>query len=366
MTEVLHILWNGNIGGAERTVYQLALHQRQSGGRATIGFGQATGHFAQLAKESGIPVLDFALRNGHDIAALRRVQRLLDLYDVHHFHVPEVVLMLASLRTHSTRIYTHRAGRIAYQGRRAMRYRIVGRLLRRFDAITGSRQATLAIRDLYGIPGERIHATFNGVDPALVAPRVPRERIRAKHGVPANAVLVGTAATLRQWKRVDTLIYAAERLRAGEWGVVIVGDGPDRARLEHLAAESAAHTRVYFVGMQSHIGDWLSALDVFVLASGREESFGNAAVEAMAAGLPTIVFGDSPALTEHIIDRETGFVVDTTAELAERLQELIEDPSLRQCVGAAAAAFAVGHYSMERVVERFDAVYVTARTGAKS
>ncbi|MEA2463923.1 MAG: hypothetical protein QOJ98_1670 [Acidobacteriota bacterium] len=364
MVTVLHILWNGDIGGAERTVYQLALHQRRSGtALATIGFGHATGHFADLAREAGIPVLDFGMRNGRDFAALRRARRLLDGYDVLHFHVPEVVLMLASLRTSSMRIYTHRAGRIAYRGRRAMRYRMVGRLLRRFDAITGSPQSTSAIHDLYGIPSDRIHATFNGVDPALVAPSASSARIREQHGFSTDAVLVGTAGSLRELKRVDALIDAASGLGDGVWGVVIIGDGPDRERLERLAHESSARNRIHFVGMQPQIGDWLSALDVFVLATGPEESFGNAAVEAMATGLPTIVFRDSPALTEHVIDRETGFVVGTRVELAERLQELIGDPSLRKRVGAAAAAFATDRYSMERVVERFAAVYASARDG---
>jgi glycosyltransferase involved in cell wall biosynthesis len=358
---VLHVLWNGDVGGAERAVYQLALHQQRSGGfRAAIGFGQASGHFSDRARESGIPVVDFALRSGRDLTALRRAKRILDAYDVHHFHASELVLMLASLQTSATRIYTHRAGRIAYRGRRALRYRILGHVLRRFDAITGSRQATSAIHDLYGIPRDRIYTTFNGVDPALMAPRVSPADVRAHVGFSADSVLVGTAGRLRELKRVEALIEAADSLRPGDWSVVVIGDGPDRGRLEHLAQQSFARAQIHFVGMQPQIGDWLSALDVFVLPTGPEESFGNAAVEAMAAGLPTIVFGDSPALTEHVIDRETGFIVGTPGELAERLQELIDDRTLRERVGAAAAAFAVTRYSMERVVDRFEAIYASA------
>jgi glycosyltransferase involved in cell wall biosynthesis len=342
-------------------VYQLALHQRRSGRAAAIGFGQATGHFCDRARENGIPVIDFRLRSGRDLIALGRATRILGAYDVHHFHAPELVLMLASLRTSAMRIYTHRAGRAGYRGRRALRYRILGRLLRRFDAITGSRQATSAIYDLYGIPSDRIHTTFNGIDPALVAPRLSPSDIRADLGFSEDAVLVGTAARLRNWKRVDALIEAAGALRPGQWEVVVIGDGPDRGRLERLAQQSSARGRIHFVGMQLEIGDWLAALDVFVLAAGPEESFGNAAVEAMAAGLPTIVFGDSPALTEHAVDRETGFVVGDPGELAERLQELIDDRALRQRVGAAAAAFAVSRYSMQRVVDRFEGIYASAR-----
>jgi glycosyltransferase involved in cell wall biosynthesis len=361
MTRVLHVLWNGDIGGAERAVYQLALQQRRSGRVIpAIGFAQASGHFADRARESGIPMVDFALRSGRDVTALRRAVRILDAYDLHHFHAPELVLMLASMQTSATRVYTHRAGRIAYRGRRALRYRILGPVLRRFDAITGSQQATSAIHDLYGIPRERIYTTFNGVDPAVVAPNVSPSDVRAHFGFSDDAILVGTAGRLRELKRVELLIEAAGRLRRGGWSVIVIGDGPDRRRLELLAQRSLVRDRIHFVGMQPQIGDWLSALDVFVLPTGPEESFGNAAVEAMAAGLPTIVFRDSPALTEHVIDRETGFVVGTQGELAERVQELIDDGELRKRVGAAAAEFAVRRYSMERMVDRFEAIYVSA------
>jgi glycosyltransferase involved in cell wall biosynthesis len=361
MTRVLHVLWNGDIGGAERAVYQLALQQRRfSSVLPAIGFAQASGHFADRARECGIPMVDFALRSGRDVTALRRAVRILDAYDLHHFHAPELVLMLASMQTSATRLYTHRAGRMVYRGRRALRYRILGQVLRRFDAITGSQQATSAIHDLYRIPRERIYTTFNGVDPAVVAPNVSPSDVRARFGFSEAALLVGTAGRLRALKRVDVLIEAAGRLRPGDWNVVVIGDGPDRDRLEDLARRSFARPRIHFVGMQPQIGDWLSALDVFVLPTGPEESFGNAAVEAMAAGLPTIVFRDSPALTDHVIDRETGFIVGTTPELAERLQELIDDRLLRERVGTAAAALATSRYSMERVVDRFDAIYAAA------
>lgn len=362
MTRVLHVLWNGDIGGAERAVFQLALHQRRAGRvAAEIGFAQASGHYYDRARETGIPVVDFALRSGRDLMALRHATPILAAYDVHHFHAPELVLMLASLRTSATCIYTHRAGRAAYRGRRALRYRILGRLLRRFDAITGSGQATSAMHDLYGIPRDRIYTTFNGIDPVVIAPRRSPTDVRADFGFSQDAVLVGTAGRLREWKRVDALIEAAGALRPGQWRVVVIGDGPDRGRLERVAHESLARGRIHFVGMQPEIGDWLSALDVFVLAAGPEESFGNAAVEAMAAGLPTIVFGDSPALTEHIIDGKTGFVVGTPGELAQRLEELIDDRALREHVGTAAATFALNRYPMKRVVDRFDAVYASAR-----
>jgi glycosyltransferase involved in cell wall biosynthesis len=364
---ILHVLWTGEIGGAERAVYQLALHQRRSGrAAAEIGFGQAKGRYCELARQSGIPVVDFSLRSGRDLGGLRRATRLFDAYDIHHFHAAEPVLLLASMRTRATRVYTHRAGRIGYGGRRALRYRIAGTMIRQFDAVTGTAQATTAIPALFRIPAYRVHRSWNGVDPELLTGALSRQQSRSHHGFASDAILIGTAAHLRELKRIDLLIDAAGTLkRDGQWQIVVLGDGPDRGRLEHLSHMSPVAERIRFVGMQPAVEDWLPALDIFVLPTGAEESFGNAVVEAMAVGLPSIVFADSPALADHIVDRETGFVVRTSAELAKRLQELIDDPSLRNRLGAAASRLVKERYSMKHVVERFDEIYATVKNGAR-
>ena len=67
------------------------------------------------------------------------------------------------------------------------------------------------------------------------------------------------------------------------------------------------------------MASYLQVMDVFCLPSTALESFGNAAVEAMAAGLPTVVFADGGGLVEHIDDGQTGFVVADQKELEDTL-----------------------------------------------
>lgn len=338
---------------------------RSGRAHAEIGYGQGRGDERRLALEHEIPVVDFRMRSGRDVLSLRRAIRLLQPYDVHHFHVAEPVLMLASMRTPALRVYTHRAGKIEYRKRQALRYRLAAPMIRRFDAITGAPQAAEAAESLFGIPSSAVHATWNGVDPEVLKPSVPREELRRRYGFDPDTVLIGTAARLRELKRVDLLIEAVSGLALDDkWQLVVVGDGPDRARLEALAKASPVGARITFVGMYPVIGDWLAALDVFALPSGGEESFGNAAVEAMVVGLPTIVFADSPALADHVTDGETGFVVETTTELSRRLRRLIEDAGLRRRVGAASAALVASRYSMAGIVERFDSIYSLAQESA--
>ncbi len=298
------------------------------------------------------------MRSGRSVIKALRARRRLGRFDIHHFHSAEPLPMLASLACRGARrIYTHRGGEHVYEGRRAVRYRLTKLIVRRFDAVTGSPQAAAAVERVLGIPASDVLPTYNGLDFSLLEAELPPERLRVNHGVPAETVVIATAANLRRWKRIDWLLSAVGQLPRDGWVVWILGDGEDRSRLEALASRSPAKDRIRFLGMQTQIADWLHAVDIFVLPSGPHESFGNAVVEAMACALPVVVSADSPAHLEHVAEGRTGFVVSDPAHLAERLVELIRDASLRARVGNAAAEFVRGRYSIDQMLDRFDAVY---------
>jgi glycosyltransferase involved in cell wall biosynthesis len=94
-----------------------------------------------------------------------------------------------------------------------------------------------------------------------------------------------------------------------------------------------------------------------VLPSGPEESFGNAAVEALGVGVPTVVFADGGGLIEHVTHSKTGLVVSSVEELAKALAMLEADPRLRGALGAAGRDFVRGTYTLDAVFERYAALY---------
>jgi glycosyltransferase involved in cell wall biosynthesis len=117
---------------------------------------------------------------------------------------------------------------------------------------------------------------------------------------------------------------------------------------------------VIFTGLQRHVGDYLQVMHAFCLPSKGLESFGNAAVEAMAMGVPTIVFEDGGGMPEHIDPGRTGFVVANQAELIALVRRLVDDPGLRERVSASGREATREKYTIARAVERYDALYAEA------
>jgi L-malate glycosyltransferase len=114
-------------------------------------------------------------------------------------------------------------------------------------------------------------------------------------------------SNFRQVKRVpDTIRMFEKVVKEIPSKLVLVGDGPDRSECERLCRELGVCDNVRFLGKQERLVDILTASDLFLIPS-QSESFGLAALEAMACGLPVIStsVGGLPELVKH---NETGFI----------------------------------------------------------
>jgi glycosyltransferase involved in cell wall biosynthesis len=137
----------------------------------------------------------------------------------------------------------------------------------------------------------------------------------------------------------------------------MVGDGPDRQRVEAQAAELGVVRDCLFPGYQEEVGQFFSAFAVFVLTSGNEGT-PVTAIEALAAGCPVVAtrVGGVP---DVVRDGEDGFLVEPEAmeELARRLERLAGDPELRARLGAAGRARVLPRYSVDRLIDDVDRLY---------
>jgi glycosyltransferase involved in cell wall biosynthesis len=176
----------------------------------------------------------------------------------------------------------------------------------------------------WGVPAEKIAVIYNAVE---ISDKVEPLSIPLK--TPVKAVTVGR---LVPWKQVDGLIEALREIP--ELGLVVVGDGPERPRLERIAQELGVSGRVYFAGQRSkrETLSLMAACDLFVLNS-TYEGLPHTVLEAMALGLPVIAtaLGGTP---EVVRDGETGVLVHSENKaLEEALRTLVTDEKARQRLG---------------------------------
>jgi glycosyltransferase involved in cell wall biosynthesis len=368
---VLHVIWSGELGGAERAVYQLVRAQRAHGHiDPAVMFAESGGPYVELARSLGsceVHVLDLA--SNREVRRLREIARRMEGFDVHHFHSAEPLLMAASTRAQSpARVYTHRGGLYDYAVAKRLRFEVCGMLLRQsFHAFSGNTaHASRSAAALYRMRADRFRVTYNGIDFSLIEPVRPAGEVRGELGVVETDRVLGTAAVLKEWKRIDRLIRAVASLRMPGLHLVIVGDGPERRHLEALSNAIGVAGSVHFVGRQARPWDYFQVMDVFSLPSMGLESFGNAAVEAMALGLPTIVFADGGGLLEHVEHGRTGVVVETQQELARAISELMESPPRRQEIGANARSVVRQRYSTRRAADTYHGLYMEALRAAST
>jgi glycosyltransferase involved in cell wall biosynthesis len=358
-------MWSLEIGGSQRAVYQLVREQRRRGVASDVVVASAVGPYGELVRESGALVHELACRGAWDALRSARLTHLARSYDIVHVHSIEPLLILATALARRTTIYTHRGGLRTHGLIKRIRLTAARPLVRRFSAISANtKQSARALTDWLGCSVNDVTIVYNGLDFDLLNPS--RAGAAVLEELPESfrdAVIVGTAAKLQPLKRVELLIEAIARTREGVVCVVL-GDGPSRPELQTLAASLGVAHRVAFVGQQPTIADYLPIFDLFVLPSGPEEAFGNAAVEAMGAGVPTIVFADGGGLTEHIEDRKTGRIVSDVEDLAARLDDLARDDEQRVQLGTRGREYVRSTYSIESMFERYRALYRRALSAA--
>jgi glycosyltransferase involved in cell wall biosynthesis len=186
-----------------------------------------------------------------------------------------------------------------------------------------------------------------------------RSRVRTDLGLAADAPVLVCVSRLVEGKGQASVIEATARLRP-DWPdlvLLLVGDGPERATLEALAAELGVAGVTRFLGSRHDVPDLLAAADVFVFAS-ENEGFGLAVLEAMAASLPTVAFR-IPSLEEFVVPGATGALVEDrdVERLALEVDALLRDPGRARRYGEAGRRVVVERFDPAAVARSFEAVY---------
>lgn len=211
------------------------------------------------------------------------------------------------------------------------------------------------------LPAGAFRTIHNGVNTERFAPRrTDAAEIRNQLGIPAERFVIGSVGRLVPIKDHWTLLRAVEVVlrRRKDVHVLLVGDGPERAKLqEYVAASPELTGHVTFFGASDRIPELMNAMQVFVLPS-ICEGMSNTILEAMATGLPLVVTraGGNPEL---VVDGSIGFLFPPSdvQALAKHLMMLAESPDIRRSFGEGARLRAVEQFSLERMIRSYRDLY---------
>lgn len=185
-----------------------------------------------------------------------------------------------------------------------------------------------------------------------------RAVLRASLDIPADRTVLVFVGRLAEEKNVDELLRFRANMGPGGVTLLLVGDGPDRQRLEDVAAGLGLEAPdVIFTGMvpADQVADWYQLGDLFVSAS-TSETQGLTYAEALAAGVPVLCRAD-PCLTGVVRDGENGWQYRSEADFQARLDAFLAQPQRREALSRAARETGE-EYSAQRFAERVETIYV--------
>jgi L-malate glycosyltransferase len=188
-------------------------------------------------------------------------------------------------------------------------------------------------------------------NPDLVA------QMRPQFAGPDEKLLVHLS-NFRPVKRILDVVETFARVaRAVPSRLLLIGDGPDRSAAEHLALQHGIEDRIHFLGKQDNVNELLPLADLMLLPS-EMESFGLAALEAMACGVPAIAtrVGGVPELIDDGINGRL-FPVGDVEGMAQAAIALLTDEPARQRMAAAARKTAQDRFCASRIIPLYEDYY---------
>ncbi len=352
LTRVLFLLATLDGGGAERTVLTLVPHLQTRGLDARVGLLARRGALDGGVDPSRVvlaraapPWMSYAPSPGVGrlIAAVPLVPlQQLDLLRQFRPHVVvscTAAMNLAALL--STRAYGRR--RLAWILREGNNTRAIlesdtpgrlGRSLRWWatemvyrapdHVVTISNGVADGLARDFGVSRDRVRVLHNPVEVARIG-----RRAREADGARFPSRFIVACGRLHRQKGFDLLLRAFARQRDTDLTLAILGEGPERGRLEALARELGLGARLAMPGFVENPWAWIARASLFVLPS-RWEGFGSILVEAMACGAPVVAADCEYGPREIVDDGETGLLVrvDDAESLAQGIHRVLADPAL--------------------------------------
>ena len=356
MSRILYVITELEIGGAEKTLFELATRISRHGFEPQVATLGGLGPLGQELCAQGVPVHPLGARGRWDVRVVWRLRRLVREADIVHsflFHA-NMAARFAALATGVTAVVS--SARVAERSR-PRRRRLECLTHRLVDA-----QACVSngVRDFYaagGFPREKLVVIPNGVDARRFAGRDPA--FKSRLGIGPDRPLITTIGRLHEQKGMAHFVRAAASIHRSrpDCHFLVVGSGPLEEELRALAKGLDLQGSITFLAHCDDVPAVLRATDVFLLAS-LWEGMPNVVLEAMAAAVPVVAtrVEGTIDLIEH---EKTGLLVmprDVPALVSFALR-LLGEPERAARLGQAAQEHVRANFRLEAMVRRHAELY---------
>lgn len=367
-TKVLFVIDNMRRGGTELNAVRTAERLDRSRFEVGVLCLNGTGPLTARYEAGGMRVETMALQGFHGLSMLRCGWRFIrhvrtarpDIVHAHDVYSNIFVAVWTRLArgpvTIASRRWWHSFPNWKLQRANRWAFSVVDAVL------ANSTQVARSVMEEGRTRASKVWTIPNFADDEAFRPVTDAERCVRRHewGAPDEVVVIGCVARLDPVKDHATLLRAVSLLRHRGRPVhlVLIGDGPERGRIESLVKELELTDAVHLAGELDGRENLHRGIDVSVLAS-VSEGFPNSIVEAMAAGNPTVATAVGGCM-DAIEDGRTGFLVppgDAHA-LADALERLVDDPGLRARMGRAALERARDTFSAASVIRDLERMYL--------
>jgi glycosyltransferase involved in cell wall biosynthesis len=364
---VVHGVLSLDVGGLERIVLDLIRAGRDVGHRMTVLCIEKPGALAAEARLFGARIISFDKPPGRIRSIIPKAAETLRSLqpDVLHTHQCGALWYLGQAAGSLQRlpvIHTEHGNHVATtSGIWRLKTRLflhqTARFADRFCCV--SDEIAQAVTRWHTISHQKVEVVLNGVDVDKFADRAETSAVKNELGIPGNSRVIGTIGRLSEVKRQDLLLRATAKLRESlaDIRLLLVGDGPERTRLELEAAALGIRNRVCFAGYRPNPERFLQAMDVFALTS-RSEGLPISLLEAWAAGLP-VVCSSVGGIPKVIANGEDGLLFPSGDEqaLVAALTNLLGDQSFADRLGKSGKRKAIDKYSLQRMANDYNQLY---------
>ena len=333
-SHIAHVVWSFDIGGTENGIVNLINHHNSRFKSSVIAL-TTLGLSKDRVFKDGAGFYQMESRGGNDVRVIFRLAKLLrelkpDILHSRGWGTYFESAMAAKLSGVPLLVHGEHGTTYFDRRRRLWAYRWLRHVTSHYTVV--SKNLGDMLQQKIGIDSGKISYLPNGVDTEKFKPQPERRNeARKELGLGPKDFVVGSVGRLVEVKGFDVLIGALKRARQYHKTVrgIIIGDGPERGKLERLVNADGRDKAVLLPGNRDNVHDLLPAFDVFVCSS-HSEGTSNTILEAMASGLPVIAtrVGGNPELIQ---ESKNGKLVSANnfTEIASAIIDLKENDKMR-------------------------------------